>query len=189
MTRQVVILTGYSRSGKSSLINHLVKEHNFNKISTSDYLTWKTLEYFNIPQTDENFNRVMRKDPLIDSKFPGDLNSRTAKIHVAEDIIVPQLGRKDGLVIPAIDTYLDLSSERTIICEVFNLEECNAWIDALIDVLGEVAFTYAACRRDSELTSVDGRQLIGTDIDNNGSLESTAFQLLDLVSKTQYLAK
>jgi hypothetical protein len=185
---EVLYLTGYARSGKSTILKKL-EYHNFISLSTSAYLTDVTLEYFGEPSC--NADLVLAKDPEYDEFFYDvyGFGIREAKIYVAEEIIVPKFGRKEGLVRPAVLASLPKSLKCVpyVVCEVFNLEELTAWESVLSDLAEDQGVdyipTYLALRRTTELTDVDGRELVGKNIFNNGSLDNTILSILWEVSK------
>jgi hypothetical protein len=185
---EILYLSGFSRSGKSTVLSKL-DAYNFISLSTSAYLTECTLAHFNEPLS--NADLVTNKDTDYDKFFKDvyGLGIREAKIHVAEDVIVPKLGRKEGLVRPAIFKTLPKSLKCIpyVVCEVFNLEELTAWESVLSDLVLAQGLTYSpthlALRRTAELTDVDGRELIGKNVFNNGIIENTISSILWEVSK------
>jgi hypothetical protein len=181
---KVLYVGGYSRAGKSTVLNELVAHHNFNKISTSDYLTKETLVHFGEPVSPRNTALFTTKDAYYDRYFR-DVHGyglREAKIHVAEDIIVPELGRFYGLVLPAIREYY--VPGQNIVCEVFNHEELEGWRKGMRYSLDtDYSELAISIRRATELINVDGREPIGIQVHNNGALSDTISEVLDLFTK------
>lgn len=157
------MITGYSRSGKTTLLNHWSGKYGTEVLSTSNYLTIKTLEYFGFPTTPEWVGAVHKKE--VDCPLEFDffnkvgMSFRDAKIYVAEEQIVPHLGRKEGLVRPVVKGRKETSD--LLLCEVFNHEEMMAWSEVLKEEIGNIMLHRMALRRKEELTGVDGRELIG----------------------------
>jgi hypothetical protein len=181
---KVLYVGGYSRAGKSTVLNELVANHNFNKISTSDYLTKETLSHFGEPVSPRNIALFTTKDEYYDRYFRDThgYGLREAKIFVAEDNIVPELGRFYGLVLPAIrDSY---ESGKNIVCEVFNHEELEGWKRGMrLSLDTDYSELAISIRRSSELTGVDKREPIGIQVDNNGKLSDTVSEVLGLFTK------
>lgn len=109
--KKLVILSGFAKSGKTTLLRKLRKE-NWGVVSSSYILNLDTLSYFGLAETDENveildskddweFYRKLNKRLNIQSRaFINDFDNfrttslcRDAKIHVAEKVIVPSFGR------------------------------------------------------------------------------------------------
>jgi hypothetical protein len=184
MKTKVLYVGGYSRAGKSTVLNELVAHHNFTKISTSDYLTKETLFHFGEPVSPRNIELFTNKDEDYDKYFRDThgYGLRDAKIHVAEDVIVPELGRFYGLVLPAIREYY--VPGENIVCEVFNHEELESWQRAIKESL---IFKYSelaiSIRRSTELTDVDNREPFGIQVHNNGKLSDTVSEILRQFTK------
>jgi hypothetical protein len=115
-TKTVVLIGGYSRSGKTSILSELSKRYPV--ASTSQYLDLvcsSLLCYPSIPTEaayhlfldgeipeDEYYVPVLiaKNDPLV-LELAG-MTCRNYKIHVAEDIIVPAKTRDMGIVFPTL---------------------------------------------------------------------------------------
>lgn len=189
----ILFMTGFARAGKTTVINELSKL-GVMPLSTSHYLSKKTIEYYYlVPRESYGFPGYQQKMDRLHEFWMEVLKNkeddvfkratgttcREAKIHVAENVIVPNLGRLEGLVKPTISTspYFDHA-----ICEVFNLEELECWKQGFEDLgYNEEEFDYIALRSERELTGVDGRELFGDNVFNDGNLSDTVNYLLDRI--------
>jgi hypothetical protein len=173
--KNIIYLSGYARSGKTSLLNELKVNHGWQVLSTSDYLTKETLIYFDQKVNDYHQELFANKDPEYNQYFIDNygFSLRDAKIHVAEEVIVPLMGRYEGLVQPTIKD-MDIDANYTI-CEVFNLEELLGWQKALSSDYREYAINI---RRKDELIGVDSRELFGKRFDNNSGIKTLTQKVL-----------
>lgn len=188
-------MTGLSRTGKSTLEAKL-KEKGFEVASTSAYLDIKTLEYYQIPVTPENIQALVDKNQEALPQLKG-RDIRLAKIHVAEDIIVPTCGRYKGLVLPALESAINRGirshpSTLRIIASVFNKSELVLFHKAInsydIKALAPIYSINLAMPfyldRVGKLTGVDKREEIGFMLSNNGTVDEliTGFHKLFNIS-------
>lgn len=92
-----VIISGFARSGKSTLSDLLENVNGYSIASSSSILDTETLKYFGIPLTKQNikvlvtknekeFQRLLKRSGFTGQNFE---SVREAKIHVAEKYIVP----------------------------------------------------------------------------------------------------
>lgn len=90
---KVIIVSGFARSGKSTLARQL-KLNGIHYASSSDVLSVETLKYFGLPVTQPFLDILENKeDELFNRLAETSFTVREAKIHVAEKFIVPNYGR------------------------------------------------------------------------------------------------
>lgn len=169
---QIVGISGYSRSGKTSLLSYLTSRHDYLTLSTTQYLNTATLDFFNLPRTPENYDALVSKQGEACQKIQNRLGMsvRDMKITVAESHLAPTYGRFRGIVLPTVDTFaeqckaggLDLNDHRVIV-EVYNHKELVMMLIALELTFGAGISTGFNIRRKSEMVGVDKRELVFDD--------------------------
>lgn len=184
-----IFLTGYARAGKTTLLNYF-QQKGWVAPSTSYYLSIKTAEFYR-----EQFPIEISQDSnaiqiLVDSltqKQDGlwlthtGFTCRDAKIDFAEKVIIPRLGRRAGLVKPALKYFgVSASNPKNTIMEVFNQEELIGWLTSLEELGCNEKSIVINLRRHSELAGVDKRELLGYTIWNEGQIEDTYNQIIKL---------
>lgn len=178
---EILTLNGYSRTGKSTVANELVKK-GWVEASTSNYLNFETIEYFQLP--DYHLWHFINKDndDYYYERFG--LNSREMKIFVAEEFLVPAYGRYGGLVLPTVKQALNVLEEfKTfkLLISTINVEEY--WLfKRAIDEEANPNFVLKWHEpiyliRNGALESVDLRKPFGRGIDNNGDLTHTLAEI------------
>jgi hypothetical protein len=187
---KLILLTGYARAGKSSLLDALEKK-GILRVSSSRQLSVDTLEYFDLPTTDSFIKKLEDKEKDFNEYFIDQygFSCREAKIHVAENVIVPRVGRLAGLIAPAIDNQLgaNIEDDSVIAAEVFNSEEWFLWkrafrtIHAAMHPSNKFAVYPIQVRRKTELANVDGRELIGAELWNDGTITEAVVKVFDYI--------
>lgn len=93
------IISGYSRSGKTTITEYL-RKLGYLVESSSDILTIKTLQYCGIEINNKTIDVINNKKQDIFEKLYKEANNKSTdksirdfKIHVAENILVPRFGR------------------------------------------------------------------------------------------------
>lgn len=179
MSPKVLYITGYARSGKSSLLALLPGT----TVSTSAYLSLVTLSHYGFTPDMLEMPTPHVKGSRFETTFFNSAGKtfREAKIYVAEQVLVPSLGRYEGLVRPAIANKMAqiVSEPNLIVCEVLNLEELKLWQRAL-EFLDAIEYVIQVRSR-YELTGVDTRQPIGYRIDNDGTKAQLLAKVLNHV--------
>jgi hypothetical protein len=164
--KNVVLIGGYSRSGKTSFLSELVK-NGVEVASTSWYLDlvcssllmhgttgpeiskdWaKLYEDFLLGKVKKDASLVgtlQKKDDKALAQFSLGLSCRGFKIHIAENVIVPSQGRYVGLVLPTL-AHVAPDKEDYVV-ETLGGEEGEMFESAL----GEAAIVLKANIRSSQ---------------------------------------
>ena len=197
--KKLIILSGYARAGKTTLLEILENKHGASSISTSVFLHTfaqnlaKEIFGFDLDtKQKKNSIELSGNLQLIDTnsslriktphKFSKSYTMRDYLIAIAERVIVKSFGR--GVFGYLASRAIKESNSYFNVYEAFNYEEYRATIENLpkdIDV--EVWIL----RRDSEEKGADTRELIEnteyktTTIFNNGSLEQLEEKIIDSI--------
>lgn len=165
---QIVGIAGYSRSGKTSLINYLVDKHDYLVISTTDYLNLEVLQHYGFSATRGNLKALQTKKGVCAEYIESIVGKsiREIKIHVAENVIVPWQGRYIGIICPTIEKamqgWLDAGidhTKRAIAVEVYNQEELKLLNEAFAVYFKQKISQGFNIRRNEEEKWVDTRDL------------------------------
>ena len=162
---KLIIITGFAQSGKSTSVDYLVNHKGYYNASTSRLLGQVTeqIAWFLADRV------INTKDKSTSVDINGiDIEMRNLKIMVAENCIVPILGR-EALVAKLAK---DCIKQEKVVYECFNREEYELFRYYMRLDSGEHDITIAEVRSEREQPEVDERQLLegGTLISNNGTI-------------------
>jgi hypothetical protein len=179
---RIIGISGYSRSGKSSVVDYLNKKYNYKVISTSEWLTYRTLDYFKLCPSQKNIDAFTLKNQDDSYLDLFGMTPRNMKIWVAEEHLVPTKGRYYGIVVPALkDSDIDPKNDSNIVIEIFNKEELNLINRYLWMKFQTCVELTINIRRDSEIVGCDKRDLPGEiTFTNNKTIEQLAEQIHEL---------
>jgi hypothetical protein len=187
---KVLTLNGYSRTGKSTVTQELVKQ-GWVKSSTTDYLTIATIQHYGLEPNELTINDFTSKESDDYYILRFGKNTREMKIHVAEEVLVPKYGRYRGLVVPTVDLAMDelflvkRRKEHKLLIETVNLGEYEMFVTCLAGKQAQdFRFEFLEpiyLDRSTALKGVDLRNPFGKAIDNNGSIERTMAAILQHV--------
>lgn len=178
---EIVGISGYAQAGKTSLLRYLENTHNYAVLSTVEYINMCLLAHYRLPLTPEYLLVLQTKqgDLVKEIEKVTGMPLRETKIHIAEEILVPRYGRFRGIVLPAVDFFKatcgkmqrDFNDTRVII-EVYNKTELALLNIALDQVFNASLETGFNVRRNTELATVDTRDLVfEDDFWNESSIE------------------
>jgi hypothetical protein len=148
--KDILILCGYSRSGKTSLLNEL-KEEGWSVASTSqvlDTICYRLLNLYGITGVDfEN-----KKGDVDTGQIR--YTPREFKIAVAEDIIAPLIGRES-----LVRASLKRCNKDKLVCESIGGDELDILLDIIKNDHPDSRVLVLNMRSALELTGVDIRKL------------------------------
>jgi hypothetical protein len=169
----VIFIGGFAQAGKSTAMGILEKEFNLPCFSTSQFLEGITEDCFNF-FSDEYFWHEMNKE-----------TQRQAKIHMAEKILIPRLGREKAIVAPVISLALEELARKKgiVVVETIGGEEHRLMQSILFGECWSILQDNVNIRRKSELPGVDIRELLApaTDIQNDGTKEELTDSLWEFI--------
>ena len=157
----LVMIYGYARSGKTTLMNGLASK-GYSIVSTSQELDYLTIERLNLPRY---FVSVLREkdDAKLQKYLKNKLTScREEKIKTAEKYFIPLYGRK-SLIRMAFTNQLDFSSilDNTVFFETIGGEEADlverVWSELNFGL--EYDIKHINIHSDNEVKGVDIRKL------------------------------
>lgn len=131
---RILIIGGYARSGKSTFIK-MARAADISAASTSELLDFLCYRVYLSLLMDWSNETILEEDFLDSlSKKSGLVckDERALKIAVAEEVVVPLFGRKEGIVRPTVE-YIKQSEDDVFVIESIGGEE----FDILIDMLGK----------------------------------------------------
>ena len=176
--RKLIIISGFSRSGKTTAIDFLVNNDYYNA-STSRVLgrfTEAVIKFLANETIDTD-----DKDASVEING-GCMTSRRLKIGIAEDCIAPTFSRR-ALMMSFYDTIV--RSRQNVVYEAFSYEEYHLFLSLYREYFDSIEVIII--RRDSELIGVDGRELLlntgytTKSIQNNGTLDELYLALKSML--------
>jgi hypothetical protein len=189
MANKVIFLGGYARSGKTTTLEEF-RKLGYPTFSTSQFLYQIAdslfLELFgvsNIPRKEEcdSFFTTLRLNDIHVSRFADLHTTRSVLTKLAENVIVPNIGRENAFIRPILESVKKVESSIVII-ETLGGEEYKGFLNLLgqynINLLGLIN-----CERTGQLPNVDIREPLPTDLNINCDLSrfSVKDQILNLL--------
>jgi hypothetical protein len=182
----VLFVGGYARSGKSTLMK-VLRDWNFTTASTSQYLD-SICESDMVTKTGDKswLNTFASKSLLLEKKLVEITGHtfRSYKINKAEEEIVPNLGRLNGLIKPSLEPVIKLLGKSPIAIETIGGDEYNLMLDYLRqNQEQEIDIININCRSTDEQKGVDIRTLLPDPclhLFNNKKMKSIKSVLSDL---------
>ena len=203
MTKKVIILSGYARSGKTTFLN-VAKDLGCETVSTSAILhefTKRLARYVlginNLDTTDKRYPKILQYAFRQNGgKLLHNIVSHTSRdllITVAEKCLVPVFGRDVfGL---ATAKRIKRSSADVAIYEAFNREECDAMLHFLDLQEGDYELYMMTVRSPKEQGGVDKRDLLHGEyptlmqhddvIENDGTIEDYKYTVKEYIEWVQ----
>jgi hypothetical protein len=158
MKTTIAFINGYSRSGKSSVLDAL-RVLGYPVVSTSQTLDMLAIPVIQlkIKMDTDRLTRLLRTkssdfDYAIQQAFG--VNSRDLKIAIAENMIVPTIGRLEGIVRPTVNR-IEFGKSPLVFFETIGGDEYQMALDCMPDnvIIKEVNMV-----SDAQLSSVDIRK-------------------------------
>jgi hypothetical protein len=189
MANKVIFLGGYARSGKTTTLEEF-RKLGYPTFSTSQFLYQIVdslfIELFgisNIPRKEEcdSFSTTLRLNDRHGSRFAELHTTRSILTKLAENVIVPNIGRENAFIRPILESVKKVESPIVII-ETLGGVEYNGFLNLLdqynISLLGLIN-----CERTDQRPHVDIRELLPTDLTINCDLSrfSVKNQILSLL--------
>lgn len=180
--KNVIVVCGYTNSGKSTVINHL-RDIGIPAVSSSEHIhdvaSTRLASRLRITKEEaqELIHRLKRtSEILIDG-----MTARQYLIHTAEEYLVKTFGRRDGIVKPTFDRGVVMTGDTFAMESIGGIE-----FEILKDLCHEsgVSLRVLAVRRKTEQPGVDIREIPAEAIHvyNDASVE----KLLDQIEKFIY---
>jgi hypothetical protein len=130
--KTALLVSGYSRAGKSTTLNHISGSYpDVKVVSTSALLSTMASSFITSQRCEQAIAKqvVDTKDDYTCKSLSG-LTVRELKIAIAEQVIVPFFGRFEGLVLPALRAAVEDGVEK-VIFETIGGEEATLAADYL----------------------------------------------------------